>query len=162
MIVIADAGPLRYLILIEKVHILQALFGIVIVPSGVLSELTQTATPKTVRSWMHQRPNWLIVKSPRSPLSSFSRVLGAGEQEAIALATELDADVLLVDDEAARREAQQRGIPVQGTLGVLDLAAEHDLVDLPDAIERLRSTNFRASRALLEFFLKRDAARRKA
>jgi hypothetical protein len=65
------------------------------------------------------------------------------------------------DDEAARLEAERRNIPVQGTLGVLDLAAEHGLlVDLPDNIQRLRSTNFRASKKLFDFFLERDGLRK--
>jgi predicted nucleic acid-binding protein len=88
-------------------------------------------------------------------------VLGLGEREAIALAEELDADALLVDDEAARIEAQRRHIPIQGTLGILDLAAEHGLIDMPDAIQRLLQTNFRASKKLVDFFLARDVRRRK-
>ena len=76
------------------------------------------------------------------------------------MAEELDADALLVDDEAARIEASRRNIPIQGTLGILDLAAEHGLADLPDAIQRLQGTNFRASRKLIQFFLDRDAQRK--
>jgi predicted nucleic acid-binding protein len=68
---------------------------------------------------------------------------------------------LLVDDEAARREAMRRQIPIQGTLGVLDLAAEHGLVDMRMALRRLEQTNFRASRKLIDVFIERDIARRR-
>jgi len=81
---------------------------------------------------MENLPGWVTVQSPQGPLPAFPVVLGPGEREAIALAQELAADVLLADDEAARREAQRRNISSQGTLGVLDLAAEHGLLaDLP-------------------------------
>ena len=137
MIVIADSGPLRYLIVIEQVHLLPQLYGSIILPPAVVSELSQTATPRPVREWINSLPKWASVRSPRPPLPLFPSILGPGEREAIALAEELRADALLLDDEAARTEAARRNIPVQGTLGILDLAAEHDiLADLPDAIQR--------------------------
>jgi len=58
-------------------------------------------------------------------------------------------------------EAVNRNIPVQGTLGVLDLAAEHGLVDFENAVEKLRKTNFRASKKLIQFFSERDAQRKR-
>ena len=162
MIVIADSGLLRYLIVIEHIHLLPMLYGRILFPPGVASELTQAATPEPVRIWLNHLPEWAAIQSPQSSASAFPSALGLGEREAIALAEEVGADVLLVDDEAARIEAGRRLIPVQGTLGVLDLAAEHGLLsDLPDAIERLKKTNFRGSGNLLDFFLERDAARKR-
>ena len=160
MIVIADSSPLRYLVLIEEVHLLTALYGSIVIPPGVVRELTQPDTPEPVRTWMEQPPEWIVVKSPRLPLPIFSSDLGLGECEAIALAEELGADALLVDDGAARTEASRRKIPIQGTLGILDLAAEHGLADITGAIERLRGTNFRASKKLIQFFLDRDVQRK--
>ena len=160
MIVIADSGPLRYLIAIDQIRLLPLLYGSIVIPPSVVNELTQTATPQSVRIWMDNLPEWVSVKSPQGSAPVFPSILGPGEREAIALAEELAADVLLVDDEGARSEAARRNIPVQGTLGTLDLAAEHGfLVDLPEAIQRLRNTNFRASEKLFEFFLERDALR---
>jgi predicted nucleic acid-binding protein len=161
MIVIADSGPLRYLVLIEEASLLNVLYGGIVIPPGVVSELTQPDTPQSVRIWMEQLPEWIAVRSPGLPLPIFPSSLGLGEREAIALAEELNADALLVDDEAARIEASRRNIPIQGTLGILDLAAEHGFSDLFDAIRRLQSTNFRASRKLIQFFLDRDAQRKK-
>jgi predicted nucleic acid-binding protein len=161
MIVIADSSPLRYLILVQEVHLLATLFGIIVIPPGVLSELTRPSTPDPVRIWMEHLPEWVKVKSPGIPLPIFSTSLDQGEREAIALAEELAADVLLADDGAARREAAQRNIPVQGTLGILDLAAEHDLVNFSEAIRKLAQTNFRAGGKLIQFFTDRDALRNK-
>lgn len=161
MIVIADSGPLRYLLIIEQVGILPLLYGNIVIPPSVVDELTQTSTPELVRLWMGKLPEWVTVRSPQKMPSGLSSVLGAGEREAIALTEELATDVLLVDDEAARLEAERRKIPVQGTLGILDLAAEHGLLaNFPEALERLRSTNFRASKRLFDFFLERDVQRK--
>jgi len=61
-IVIADTGPIHYLVLIGYADILPALFVKVIVPSVVLEELTHAETPPAVRSWMAQLPVWLEVR----------------------------------------------------------------------------------------------------
>jgi len=65
------------------------------------------------------------------------------------LAEEVHADVLLLDDAAARTLALQRHLKVSGLLGVLRDAAEAGLVDLPAAVDQFRRTSFRASPELL-------------
>lgn len=85
--------------------------------------------------------------------------LGAGEREAIALAAQQEADLLLLDDKDARRIAEARGLRVIGTLGVLERASRQALVDLPTALERLRRTNFRATPAVYESVLRRERER---
>jgi len=106
VIVVADTSPLRYLILIEHVQVLPALYGHVIVPPAVIMELNQERTPDLVKAWLSNMPEWLHVQAPMKALTSPGTVLGAGEREAIALAAELSADALLMDDRDARREAK--------------------------------------------------------
>jgi predicted nucleic acid-binding protein len=110
---------------------------------------------------MEHLPDWVTVQQPRLSLPVFPLVLDLGERETIALAEELAANLLLADDGAARHEAARRNIPVQGTLGILDLAAEHGLTDFSDALRRLMQTNFPASAKLIQFFMNRDAQRKK-
>ena len=153
MIVVADTSPLRYLILIEEIRVLPALYGRVIVPPGVVEELNQERTPSVVRTWLSARPEWLHVQTPQQALPSLQAVLGAGEREAIALAEELSADALLMDDRDGRREAERRSLDVLGTLRVLADGAEHGLLNLRVALERLRLTNFRADEQLLRRLL---------
>jgi predicted nucleic acid-binding protein len=160
VIVVADTSPLRYLILIEHVHVLPALYGHVVVPPAVIVELNQERTPDLVKTWLSTMPDWLHVQAPRQALTSPPTVLGAGEREAIALAVELSADALLMDDRDAREEARRLGVPVLGTLRVLVDASEHGLADLPTAFDRLRQTNFRASEPLLKRLLDHSASRR--
>ncbi|MGD0294389.1 MAG: hypothetical protein ABSB30_11070 [Terracidiphilus sp.] len=161
MIVVADSSPLRYLVLIREIELLPVLYGKIILPPSVVRELTQNTTPRPVRIWMEHLPEWVTVVSPRLPLTVFPVALDPGEREAIALAVELSADLLLADDGAARMEAARRKIPVQGTLGILDLAAEHGHVDFSKALGKLTGTNFRAGTKLIQFFLDRDAQRKR-
>ena len=79
--------------------------------------------------------------------------LGIGEREAIALAEQLSADQLIVDDMAPRREAERRGLIVIGTLGVLPEAAWEGLIDLRVTLERLGKTSFHISPELIQRLL---------
>ena len=47
-----------------------------------------------------------------------------------------------MDDRAGRQEARRRGLEVTGTLGILRIAAERGLIDVPIALKNLRTTNF--------------------
>jgi predicted nucleic acid-binding protein len=74
---------------------------------------------------------------------------------------ELKADVLLMDDRLGRRAAKQRGLSVAGTLNVLEVAAQRNLLELPDAIAMLQQTNFHVSETILADALAADAERRR-
>ena len=79
-----------------------------------------------------------------------------GEAEAIAIATSVHADAVLIDERKATVVARDRGLVVTGTLGVLVLAADSNLVDLEASIRRLLDTNSRASPALIDDILRRS------
>jgi predicted nucleic acid-binding protein len=158
MIVIADTTPLNYLVLIDYVGILPQLYGRVLIPPAVWQEFQRRETPEAVRAWLAQRPEWLEIRQVRrNPTLALGR-LGAGEREAIALAEELRADRLILDDLTARRVAAQRNLTVIGTLGVLIEAAERGLVDFAEAIARLHATTFYLSPEVVEPLL--DATRK--
>jgi predicted nucleic acid-binding protein len=155
MIVIADTTPLNYLVLIDRAEILPQLYGRILIPPAVWQEFQQPETPQVARGWLARKPAWLEIRNvQRSPEPALGN-LGAGEREAIALAEELRADRLILDDQAARRVATRRKLTVIGTLGVLVEAAERGLLDLPDAIARLQQTTFYVSQEVLELFLQR-------
>jgi predicted nucleic acid-binding protein len=123
MIIISDTGPLHYLILIDEAELLEEQFGRVIIPHAVLEELQHEKTPEKVKSWVNSRPEWVEVKTPSIVLLDLDRALGAGEREAIALAIELGADALLLDDRRAIREATKRNMPAITTLNILAKAS---------------------------------------
>jgi predicted nucleic acid-binding protein len=154
VIVVTDTTPVNYLVLIDRVHLLKELYGRLVLPQAVHEETQREGTPEKVRAWAAQLPGWAEVRAAASTDPALK--LGAGEREAIALAEELKADLLLVDDRKARREARRRGLAVTGTLAVLAAAAERGLVDLPGALAALRQTTFRAPPGLIEELLGRE------
>jgi predicted nucleic acid-binding protein len=155
MIVIADTSPLNYLIRIECDSLLEALFTRVIIPEAVLLELTHTEAPRVVRDWTKHLPPWIEIKRASVSDDPYLQNLDAGEREAILLAAELSADLLLLDEKRGRAEAARRRLPTTGTLGVLARAAQRGLIKAPDVYRRLVSeTNFRSSPQLEEAFLK--------
>jgi predicted nucleic acid-binding protein len=161
MLVIADTSPLHYLVLIEHTAILPTLFEHVLIPPAVAEELQRPRTPAAVRAWMESPPAWLSIHSPREPIVSTALRIGAGEREALSLAQELHADLVLLDDLEARMEAERCGLAVMGTLRVLELAAERGLLDFPAAIARLAETSFHLPSQLVQDMLSRDADRKK-
>lgn len=142
MLVVSDATPLNVLIRVGQHQILHLLFGRVVVPPAVIAELSNPRTPEPVRLWVEARPAWIQEVTPKTEGPTEAR-LGAGEREAIALALELRADYLLVDDWAARQRARGIGIPITGTLGVLKMASEEGLLDIRAVVEDLARIHFR-------------------
>ncbi len=151
-LVIADTGPLNYLILIGHLDLLPALFEKVILPSTVQNELASRKAPAEVREWIAKPPAWLEVQASLKNID-------AGERAAIRLAIYLRADLLLMDDRKGVGAAHREGLNVTGTLGILDLAAERGLVDFAQAIRKLEQTTFHRPQALLEDLLRKHVLR---
>src|SRR5579863_8290039 len=154
MIVVADTSPINYLILIGEIEILTKMYGRVVIPRAVREELLRPSAPEMVRNWMSQMPVWLEVHTPLNAQDASLAVLDPGERDAIILAGELRADQLIVDDRLGRHEAEKRGIPVIGTLGVIREAATLGLLDLRTAVKRLEATSFHIAPEIIARLLK--------
>lgn len=109
-LVIADTSPLNYLVLIGHVDILPALFERVILPSAVWDELKHAKAPSAVTDWIASRPAWVDVRRTSHLHTGSLEMLDAGEEAAIALAVELHADLLLMDDEEGVIAARAKGL----------------------------------------------------
>ena len=156
-----DTSPVCYLVLIGEVELLQELFGSVLMPRAVLTELRHEDAPENVRAWAANLPSWIFVHdNPIGPTAGIEK-LHAGEQNAILLAVTAQAEIVLLDEKSARRVATDRGLQVTGTLGLLGEAATRGLVDFTAAIDRLRKTNFRYSPSLLKAALDRFGSKQK-
>ena len=159
MIVVSDTGPLNYAIQIGCVDVLPTLFVTVHVPLAVAEELRHPRTPKVVLDWMRAPPAWLVLSSVSS--RTVPGGLDRGESEAIALASELHAD-LLVDDLKAKRVAMGLGIRTIGLLALLRIASERGLIDLLTTLDRLESTSFFVPRELVDSMRQDEMRRREA
>lgn len=150
MVVVADSSPLRYLIVLGEQDLLPELLGEIWIPSAVLEELSASATPVGVRAFLHSPPGWLQVRDPEKGfLEGIPIQLDRGERAALALARELGADLVLLDDAAARAQARSLGFRITGTVGLLRLAAERGIINVPDTVEQLRQCGFYLSESLI-------------
>jgi len=160
-LVVADTGPLHYLVLTGDIALLPNLFEKVLTPERVRDELAHAEAPAAVRAWIAVTPPWLEILSVEGERGSGDlAALDAGERDAIALALATKADLLLMDDHDGVTAARQRGFAVSGTLGLLDLAARKGLVDLAAAFTRLKATSFYYRQGLLDALLAQHEARK--
>jgi predicted nucleic acid-binding protein len=149
MVVVADASPLIALHHLSHLNILPTLFGEILLPPEVIAELRDILAPDA-HGLLNNPPPWMIVKAPSSvePLR-----LDPGEAAAICLAMEIHADLLIIDEKKGRRLARSRNLPIIGTVGILELAAYRNLLDLEDEFLRLKESGFWVSDALLNLRL---------
>jgi predicted nucleic acid-binding protein len=159
VIVVSDASPLNYLVLIDAIDVLPKLFAEVFVPSKVMEELRQPNAPDFVARWANRPPAWLTVRSPKTELV-FSVRLDPGEAHAISLAKELHAPAILIDEKKGRRIAKMEGLNAVGTITVLQLAAQMELLELKPALFALERTTFRISPSIIRAVLEADAGQR--
>ncbi|MFB2981854.1 DUF3368 domain-containing protein [Microseira sp. BLCC-F43] len=152
MIVVADASPINYLLLINQIDLLPRLFRQIIIPDVVRNELLDPDAPPVLQQWIVNPPSWLTVQAV-TVIDTTLNILDPGEQAAITLAQTLPADLLIIDERMGRRIAQERGIAIIGTLGILDDAAAQGLINLAEAIAQLQQTNFRISRRIIQALL---------
>lgn len=123
MIIVADTSPILNLDVIGRLDLLHRLFGEIIIPPAVDSELR--AEP-----YGFVPPAWLAVRAP----AAHDRILGLlgsldrGEAEAIVLASEIRADFILIDERRGRAAATRHGLRSLGLLGVLLLAKRQRLI----------------------------------
>ncbi len=163
MIVVADTSPLNYLIQVGCESLLPALYKRVLIPVAVLEELGDPAAPAVVSQWLLHVPAWIETRRTTTAPDAALSFLDPGERQAIQLAQEQCADLLLIDERRGRVEAMRRGLATTGTLGVLLTAAEQGLIDAARAFHQLTTeTNFRTTAELRRSFLEavRDIAKK--
>lgn len=154
MIVVADAGPLIALARVQRLALLQQLYGQVAIPSAVRDELRLTDGRPGARA-LEQALNegWLHVRilEDRTDQAMLDLLLDEGEVEAILLAEQVSCRFLLIDDRKGRAVARQRGLPVVGVAGVLLAAKSLQLVpEIRPVLLELAGIGYRLSQELIE------------
>lgn len=157
MVVVSDTSPVSGLYRINHLFLLERLFGKVILPDAVFQEILQ------LRSFGYDlkeilTADWIEVKSPThvSEVGKLLHHLDIGEAEAIVLAKELHADLLVMDESKGRGLAKQEGITIIGLAGILVEAKEAGYItSVKSLLDRLiHEVNFRMSRQLYDFVLR--------
>jgi len=145
LIVVSDTSPVLNLARIGRLELLALLYRQVLIPSAVYDELTAYKSGLPGAIDLASRP-WLVVASAndRKRVQEFREDLDRGEAEAIVLAIERRADLLLVDERRGRRIATVAGLTATGLLGVLVRAKRAGLIDLgkPVLDELIRTARF--------------------
>lgn len=121
MIVVSDTTAVSNLLTVGRADLLISLFGRVLIPPAVWSEL----------SLFHSDlPEWLevVTVNDESRIHTYQQEVHTGEAEAIALACEMQPDWLLIDDSDGRKLAKREGVPVLGLMGVLLLAKQRSIL----------------------------------
>lgn len=150
MIVVSDSSPLVALARVGQFRLLQLLFGEVLVPSAVWDEVVQADRPEVTQIVSAE---WVKVVAVRddSYLLALRTELDRGEAEAIALAADVRAELLLLDERYARQLAVSMGFEIIGVAGVLGLAkARGFLIEVRPVLDQLRVLNFHLGTALYE------------
>ena len=121
MIVVSDTSPILNLIAVGKLHLLRDLYAEIVVPPAVQGELSRNAI-QLDRSWIR-----VVAAQNQNEVAVLREQLDPGA-EAIVVAAELEADLLLADEKRGRRIAIDRGLEVTGLLGVLAEAKARGLI----------------------------------
>ena len=129
MNVVSNTSPIFYLSTIGQLDLLRQLYSKIVIPTAVLNEITNVGNTDVSAaivpnlSWIQTRP---VVDEEF--VNSLRATLDLGEAEAIALAVELNADRLLIDERLGRVIAVRSGLQVTGVLGILIAAKRRNLI----------------------------------
>lgn len=151
MRVVSNASPLVNLARIDALDLLPQVFGTVLAPEAVWHEVVVAGRGQSGAEAV-AGAKWLTVQSPQNKVlvTALRQDLDAGEAEAIVLALELPADLLLMDERLGRETARHLGIRITGLVGVLVESKRRGLIPVVSPLlERLRQeAGFRLSDAL--------------
>lgn len=127
--VVSNTTPIISLLKISRLDILQSLYQVILIPKAVYDEIESGKNKEYYRDL--STIDWIktIEISNRNILSQF-KDLDAGEAEAIALAKETDADLLLIDEKLGRYHAKNSHLKITGTVGVLLRAKAEGRINL--------------------------------
>ncbi|MDY6782064.1 MAG: DUF3368 domain-containing protein [Cyanobacteriota bacterium] len=129
MTIVCNTSPLSNLAAIGQLSLLQQIYGDIIIPLAVADEIAKVAAIYTQAAAVPNLP-WIRVQAVNNltKVQGLQTRLDIGECEAIALALELDAELLIIDEQLGRKIAVGEGLDITGLLGVLLEAKNKKLI----------------------------------
>jgi predicted nucleic acid-binding protein len=142
--IVCDSSCLILLHKINRLVLLQRVFGRIIITPEVLLEFNRPI------------PTWIDIQSPKSNLhKGLVNILDVGEASVISLAAELDDALLIIDESKGRKVAIQMDLVITGTLGILVTAKRKGVIsEVNPVLIEIQKTNFRISKELVDSVLK--------
>lgn len=155
-IIVSDTSCIAYLIQINLLHLLQTLYREIIIPAAVNDEILQLENKGYILSEF-KNADWIKIYSTHnlSNVSEYENILDRGELEAISIAIELEADLLIIDEKLGRVVAKTIGFDITGLLGILITAKNKNLIlSVKKALDELILLGCRISNTLYNIALK--------
>lgn len=154
--VIVNSTPIIALSNIGKLEILRELYQEIYIPQAVYNEITEK--DDTASKNIQNSLNWIHVENIQNPekYTMYRAKLHAGEVEVMILAQESpEADLLIIDDNAARKTAKYLGLTVTGTMGVLLKAKSKSIIiEIKPLLNKLQASGFYISEQVIKLILK--------
>ncbi len=152
--VIVNATPLIILCHIGQLDLLKKLYTKIIIPQAVYQEVC--AKLDSACQQVNDNLDWIqvCVVSHPAERKMYQAKLHAGEVEVMILAREMNADLLVIDDKAAKKTAKYLGFTVTGTLGVLLRAKQIGVVqEVRPLLQAIRKNGFYVSATVADMVL---------
>ncbi|PPK86732.1 hypothetical protein CLV84_3668 [Neolewinella xylanilytica] len=149
MIIVSDTSTITNLLQINRLDILKSLYGNIVIPPGVRRELYRIEGQKTIIDKL----DWISTEYPHDQqlIAELLEDLDLGESEAIALAIELDAEYLIIDEYKGRAIAEKKGVKIVGLLGILIAAKTCGHIEsIKSLLETIMSNGFRLNSSLVD------------
>ena len=145
MIIVSDTSPVSNLLIVDRLYLLESLFGRIIIPKAVYAELVRLED-FGISIQAIREATWIEILSPSNHqlVEKLSQTLDAGESAAIALALELHAELILMDESEGRAFARSYGLNPTGVVGLLIRAKAQGLIShvKPELDMLIRQANF--------------------
>lgn len=151
--VIVNSTPVIALANIGRLDLLRQMYGNITIPQAVFDEIISPSVQKQVR----QNHDWIHVERIKdtSQKQMYRAKLHAGEVEVMILAQEQSADLVILDDNAAKKTAKYLGLRMIGTLGILVLAKKKGFIkEVSPMLDALKRDGFFVSDDLCDLVLK--------
>ena len=150
--VIVNSTPLIALCNVERLDILNKLYGEIMIPKAVYEEISVKEN-SVCKRMIDESKGWVKIKSIQNEMAKlmFKSQLHDGEVEVMILAKEEDADLVIIDDGNARKHAKYLGLTLTGTIGVLIKAKQMGYVsEIKPLLEGLCKSGIYLSKELFE------------
>ena len=151
--VIVNSTPVIGLANIGKLDVLRQMYGAITIPQAVFDEIKSPSVQKQVNA----NRDWIRVEqiNDASQKQMYRAKLHAGEVEVMILAQEKKADLVILDDNAAKKTAKFLGLRVIGTLGILVLAKKRGYIkEVSPVLDALKRDGFFVSDDLCDLVLR--------
>lgn len=155
-IIVSDTSCIGYLLQINLLHLLQIIYGEIIIPDSVNEEILQLKN-KGHNLSEFKNADWIKIYQANnlSNVNDYKYILDKGELEAISIAIELKADLLIIDEKLGRIVAKSIGFDITGLVGILITAKNKNLIlSVKDALDKVILLGCRISKKLYNIALK--------